>query len=706
MWFCALLVAASAWSDGDAEKFRSALAELKTHLHGAALRDVEADEPAPKRHHLYGLGENGSLVVPPSVDLPPGWTYKDVVKKCSPGAQQDESKDTIADCLKLVPAVLTGYLGEINKMEAGYKAAHPPPLLPIYNEESGCYSSGTNPDNCQCGSHTVNDAHGCPQVHCKLNCEPVNVPTGNTETGDVTNPDPVVDPDADKDEPAGKLVPGVDELVPDQPPAEEPEPEAGGPGASATVPTPPASDPAKEAESAEQESLEDGDVTNDGGLGGNGGNDNDDDGVGTAQERPSQAETDQARLEEEDAGKAEAEEEAHAHEGENEEGGNGGNPQQGPGEGNPYATPPPGTVPEQANASPSSLIELADAAEKDAATKDGSKMLGKAFAGVSAELLPGVLEYLRTGKIVISDAAKRGEVTPDIQAMASKHHFNRNFATPEGIQREMKNLGALETDLNQQYLLTRKRNAPVLADLKIVQNKELEVERELHEEDQEQIKKTQAMAQDDWERAHRVQPPLIQVGPVTSPQWASNVRALWKQVKARAKEEDDHDKAEQEEIMKESIARNTPSPAQKEEMQLSERLVVDEEEMEGEQPSQDQLLAAGMVQPKPIPGYGQKTEADEGLELQEAEAERELKNAKRAGDRLAFSAVPPKEAEEPDIIDGPSGPGAFAHYPPPPPVQPNHALDGHGGIKKNTLASALHGTDGHLRADKPPRDDD
>merc|ERR1719163_1285505 len=108
----------------------------------------------------------------------------------------------------------------------------------------------------------------------------------------------------------------------------------------------------------------------------------------------------------------------------------------------------------------------------------------------------------------------------------------------------MKTMGELEENLNQEYLTTRKRDAPVLKDLKYV-------ERELHAEDQKEINEAKAMAQDDWERAHRVQPPLIQVGPVNSPQWANNVRALWKQVKARGDEEDEHSKKEQEELQRE-----------------------------------------------------------------------------------------------------------------------------------------------------------
>lgn len=397
----ALVAIASAWSKADAAVLKATSATL-TELQRLTTSNIEttAAPPAPfVAPSGNSTAEDGSNSIPPDVPLPPGWTYQDVARKCGENGQTD-SEHSAVDCMKFIPAMLTGYLSTIKAMEADFRAAHPASVTPISDSVTGCATFTPAPESCSCGTVLSTDDEGCKVFNCRLHCE-----------GD----------------------------------------------------------------------------------------------------------------------------------------------------------------------GPTSLLET-----------------GLADLATSQTLSPEARAFLETGKLVASAAALHGHVSADVEARARELRPHLHLQTPGQIDSEIKHMDRMEQDLSEQYMTHRKRDAPILADLQNIEVKEVAVERMQQAEDAADIKKAQDMAKEDWERAHRVQPPLIKVGPVSSPMWRHNVNALWAQVKERGDEENKHSMLEQAELKRETLAHMTPSPAQREELRLTNRLVVDDEELEGATPSQGQLVAAGL----------------------------------------------------------------------------------------------------------------
>lgn len=179
--------------------------------------------------------------------------------------------------------------------------------------------------------------------------------------------------------------------------------------------------------------------------------------------------------------------------------------------------------------------------------------------------------------------------------------YTNRLASPINVEDEIKRLGRMSLDLNREYVLEQKRNAPIIADLKDVQEQEKIVQREQREENEAMISRAKERARVDWERAHTPPPPRINPGRPDSPGYAAAVARLWTQAETRAQEESKHAAEEKAEEMEEMKAHLTPGPAARLQAKLSARLAVDDEELEGMTPTKDQLVAAGFVTTTPPP---------------------------------------------------------------------------------------------------------
>jgi hypothetical protein len=257
----------------------------------------------------------------------------------------------------------------------------------------------------------------------------------------------------------------------------------------------------------------------------------------------------------------------------------------------------------------SSLLETNDKANEKLSTKDliktmqaNSKLAQKHFQEMHNKMKNRAKVHLMN-KDEIKVEAKRilAEMHSHKGQFAPGHHHahtrNNKFMNPKYVKSQIKKLDQLQHNLKLEYKLRKERDAPILTDLKKLQEQQKMVSKQEAQENKEDVEESKSMARKDWERAHAVRPPRADPGKPGDPNYQKNLKSMWKDAMSRATEEDSHEAQEMERMKKFTERHRTPSPSQVLERQLVERMMIDDGKLEGREPTQNQLVQAGMAKP-------------------------------------------------------------------------------------------------------------